>query len=247
MPWGWPGRTGPARPPLTPQPVRSAGPARRGASTSAPSRLCCHTSCPRPTCAACASASSICRCAATRPLHLLLPLHLLHPLLPLLPLHPLHRVTFTHQPDRPLAPCVHLRLTPRTTCLPFSPLQLKRYNKQGLEHNTHAVAAESLLLLKSAPAHNPTEMSAAVDAVHVPIHIELSDLSQVRSTLHLTAPLCTSSPLHLCTSAPPYLHTLRGSSSPRPTSAATSCWRSNAGPTGSSPPPSRSKSTRCAA
>ena len=33
-------------------------------------------------------------------------------------------------------------------------MQLKRYNKQGLEHNTHAVAAEALLLLKSAaPVH----------------------------------------------------------------------------------------------
>jgi hypothetical protein len=120
-------------------------------------------------------------------------------------------------------------------------LQLKRYNKRGLEHNTHAVAAESLLLLKSAPALNPTETSAAVDPVHVPMRTEPSDLSQVRSTLFtsLLPPLCTSTPPH-------HRCTLRGSSPPRPTSTATSFWRSNAGPTGS-PLPSRNKSTRCAA
>ena len=80
-------------------------------------------------------------------------------------------------------------------------MQLKRYNKQGLEHNTHAVAAESLLLLKSAPGHIPTATSAAVDPAHVPMHAEPSDLSQVRSTL------CAS----LLPSAPPHLHPLHPS------------------------------------
>ena len=62
---------------------------------------------------------------------------------------------------------------------PFAPSQLKRYNKRSLDHNKHAVAVESLLLLKSAPAYSP----AADD----PVHTKPSDLSQVR--LRRTAPL----------------------------------------------------------
>ena len=71
---------------------------------------------------------------------------------------------------------------------PFAPSQLKRYNKRSLDHNKHAVAAESLLLLKSASAHSPT----AID----PVHTKPSDLSQVR--LRRTVPLqLPSAPLHL--------------------------------------------------
>ena len=62
---------------------------------------------------------------------------------------------------------------------PFAPSQLKRYNKRSLDHNKHAVAVESLLLLKSASAYSPT----AVD----PVQTKPGDLSQVR--LRRTAPL----------------------------------------------------------
>ena len=148
----------------------------------------------------------------------------------------------TFRPHRPSAPYVRappLLRTPHHLPLAPPPLQLKRYNQSRLDHDAHAVAAESLLLLKSSPPHNAAAMGAAVD----PVHPKPSALSQVRATRHLSAPL-------LCLHAPTPLHpwyTLGGSSPPRPTSTATSSWRSNAGPTGPSPPNRRGKSTRCAA
>jgi len=157
--------------PLTPC-VRSAGPARRAASTSAPSRLCRNTSSPRPTSAACASASSICRCAA-------------RPSAPSGPTNP------------PFPTCTSATTYAAPPAPRPPPLQLKRYNKSRLDHDAHAVAAESLLLLKSSPPHNAAAMGAAVD----PVHPKPSALSQVRATRHLSVLPC-SAPARPHTAAP---------------------------------------------
>ena len=103
----------------------------------------------------------------------------------------------TLRPHRPPAPYVHPRYCVRSLTRSPPALQLKRYNKSRLDHDAHAVAAESLLLLKSSPPHNAAAMGAAVD----PVHPKPSALSQVRATRHLSVLPC-SAPARPHTAAP---------------------------------------------